>query len=130
MIEIGRLVVKIAGRDAGLKGIIIDILDDNYVLIDGQVRRRKCNIKHIEPLEQVVKISKGASHEEVVTEFKKLGIEIKETKPKKEKPPKPVKQRKKKEKVKEEKPEKETKVKKEVKEKVEKKEEIKKEKKT
>jgi ribosomal protein L14E/L6E/L27E len=41
MIEIGRLVVKLAGRDAGLKGVIIEILANNYVLIDVQVRRRK-----------------------------------------------------------------------------------------
>ena len=58
MIEVGRLIVKIAGRDAGLKGVIVEILDDNNVLIDGQVRRRKCNILHVEPLDKVVKIHK------------------------------------------------------------------------
>ena len=82
MIEIGRLVVKTAGRDAAKKGVIVDILDKNYVLIDGQVRRRKCNIAHIEPLDQVIKIKKGASHDIVVEEFKKLGIETKEKKSK------------------------------------------------
>ncbi len=123
MIEVGRLVVKLAGRDAGLKGIIVDVVDDNYVLIDGQVRRKKCNIKHLEPLDKVVKISKNADHKEVVAEFKKLGIEIKEKKAKKEKPAKPVKQRKKKEKIKEEKPKKEKEVKKEVKKETKNKEE-------
>jgi len=78
MFEIGRLCLKIAGRDAGLKCIVIDKLNDNYVLIDGQTRRRKCNVKHLEPLDKVLKVSKGASHEDVVKELKKQGIEIKE----------------------------------------------------
>ena len=82
MIEIGRLVVKIAGRDAGKKATIIDILDDKYVLLDGETRRRKCNILHIEPLSQVIKIEKNASHEEVSNALKEIGIETRETKPK------------------------------------------------
>ena len=104
MIEVGRLCVKVAGRDAGLKGVIVDIIDDTYVLIDGEVRRRKCNIKHLEPLPKKLNISKGASHEEVVKAFKEeLKIEIKERKPKEQKE-KPKKQRK--HKVKEDKKEK------------------------
>ncbi len=95
MIEIGRLVIKIAGRDAKKKAIVIDIIDDNFVLIDGQTRRRKCNIKHIEPLDKVVKIKKNASHQDVIDTFKDLEIEIK-VKKKKDKPKtaKPVKKRK------------------------------------
>ena len=58
-IEIGRLCVKLAGRDAGKKGVIIDILDEKFVLIDGETLRRICNVLHLEPLNQVLKISKG-----------------------------------------------------------------------
>lgn len=82
MIEIGRLVVKTAGRDAGLKCVIVDILNDRFVLIDGQTRRRKCNIMHLEPLNQVVDIKKGASHENVSKALSGLGIESRNTKPK------------------------------------------------
>ena len=78
MFEIGRLCLKIAGRDAGLKCIVIDKLNDNYVLIDGQTRRRKCNVKHLEPLDNVLKVKKGINHEDVVKELKKQGIEVKE----------------------------------------------------
>ena len=97
MIEIGRICVKTAGRDSRRKCIVVDIVDDNFVLIDGDVRRKKCNIKHLEPLEQVIKIRKGASHEVVAEEFKKLKIDVWSTKPK-EKKEKPKKVRKKKEK--------------------------------
>ena len=81
-IEIGRLCVKIAGRDAGKKCVIIDILDDKFVLIDGETRRRKCNVLHIEPLNQVIKIEKNSSHEDVSKALKEIGIETRITKPK------------------------------------------------
>jgi len=82
MITVGRLCVKIAGRDAGKKCVVIDVLDKNFVLLDGQVRRKKCNIKHIEPLEKEIKIEKNADHTVVVAAFKKLGLEVTDTKPK------------------------------------------------
>ena len=82
MIEVGSLVVKTAGRDAGCKALIIDILDDKYVLVDGETRRRKVNILHIEPLTQAIKIKKNASHEDVAKALDELGIKVRETKPK------------------------------------------------
>jgi len=82
MIEVGRLCVKLAGRDANKKCVVVDLLEKNLVLIDGETRRRKCNIKHIEPLKDSIKIKKGAPHATIMAEFKKLGIEIKETKKK------------------------------------------------
>lgn len=90
MIEVGRIVVKLAGRDAGKKAVIVDILDEKFVLIDGETRRRKCNVLHLEPIEQVIEINKGASHEEVSKAFEKLGLKPWNTKPKdkKEKPKK------------------------------------------
>jgi len=90
MIQIGRLCVKITGRDSGRKCVVVDIINNNLVLIDGQTRRRKCNIRHLEPLKQAIDIKKGAPHDIVAKEFKKLGIEVLETKPKKktEKPKK------------------------------------------
>ena len=104
MIEVGRVCVKIAGRDSRKKCVVVDIVDDNFVTIDGETRRKRCNVKHLEPLDNVIKIRKGASHDIVVKEFKTLGIEIKEKKSK-EKKERPRKVRKKKEKkVEEEKP--------------------------
>jgi len=97
MFEIGRLCIKIAGRDAGKTTCIVDIIDNKFVLIDGATRRRKCNMAHLEPLSKTIKIQKGAPHEQIKSEFSKLNIETKETKPKQKKE-KPKKQRKKKEK--------------------------------
>ena len=82
MIEIGRLVVKTAGRDAGKKGVIIDIVDDKFVLVDGEVRRRKVNVLHLEPLNQVIEIKKNASHADVKKSMDEIGLKKRETKPK------------------------------------------------
>jgi large subunit ribosomal protein L14e len=95
MIEVGRLCVKLAGRDAGLKCVVVEVLDKNFVMVDGETRRRKCNITHIEPLDEVIKIKAKAAHADVVSEFKKLGIEIREKKPKKaEKRPRRIRKKK------------------------------------
>jgi len=113
LLEVGRLCIKTAGREAGLKCVIVEVTDKNFVLIDGQVKRRRCNIQHLEPLEKKLKIKKGASSDTIKKEFKKLGIEIKERVKKEKKAEKPVKKRKTKEKVEEkEKPKKEKKPKK------------------
>ncbi|MBI4154225.1 50S ribosomal protein L14e [Candidatus Woesearchaeota archaeon] len=96
MIEIGRVCMKMAGRDAGEVGVVIDI-DNNFVVLDGNVRRKRCNIKHIEPLKQLLQVSKNASHEDIVAALKEAGFKVPEQKPKKTKEAKkaPVKEQKK-----------------------------------
>ncbi len=75
VIEIGRVCVKTAGREAGRKCVIIDIIDKNFVLIDGpKVKRRRCNIKHLEPTNIKLNISKNASKEEIIKAFEQAGI--------------------------------------------------------
>ncbi len=76
MYEIGRLCLKIAGRDANKYCVVVDRLDDSMVLIDGQTRRKPCNVKHIEPTDKVLKLTKGASHDDVKKAFASLNLEI------------------------------------------------------
>lgn len=83
LFEVGRLCLKIAGRDAGQRCVVIDQLDANYVLVDGQTRRRKVNIKHLEALPELVEIARNASHSEIKKAFEKFGLEVVETKAKK-----------------------------------------------
>ena len=78
----GRVVLKIAGRDAGRMGVVVEELDTPFVLVDGNVRRKKVNVKHLEPLPQSLELSAGASHEEVAALFKKEGLPVWETKAK------------------------------------------------
>ena len=81
--DVGRICMKIAGRDAGKTCVVVERLDKNFVMIDGQTRRRKVNVKHLEPVNKSIKIKVKASHGEVKTAFTKLGLEILETKSKK-----------------------------------------------
>ncbi|MEM4637981.1 MAG: hypothetical protein QXK76_03090 [Candidatus Woesearchaeota archaeon] len=92
MFNVGRVCVKIAGRDAGKKCVIVKHIEGKYYLIDGETRRRKCNTLHLEPLNQVVNIKEDASHEEVMSA---LGLTPKESK-KRNKSEKPIKKSKKK----------------------------------
>ena len=90
---IGRLCTKIAGREGNRKVVIVDVLEGNYVLIDGQSKRRRCNISHLEFTDKLLKIKKNASTEEVRTALEKENIKITYTKKDKEKKLRPVKQR-------------------------------------
>jgi large subunit ribosomal protein L14e len=77
-IEVGRICVKLSGREAGRKCIIVDVIDKNFVLITGPktvtgVKRRRANINHIEPLPSKIEIKRGASDEEVVDALKASG---------------------------------------------------------
>ena len=74
--KIGQLCIKLAGRDGGQFCLVVDTIDDTYVLIDGNVRRKKCNIKHLEALDKVLKIKKNASTEEVKKALEEEGIKI------------------------------------------------------
>lgn len=70
-VEVGRICVKIAGREAGKKCIVVDIIDKNFLLITGPkkvngVKRRRVNISHVEPTEKKVNIRRGESDEEIM----------------------------------------------------------------
>jgi len=73
---VGRLCVKIAGRDAGRRCVIVDTLDAHYVVVDGDVRRKKVNINHLEPLAEEVELKAGARHEDVQALFAQRGLAV------------------------------------------------------
>lgn len=51
-IEVGRVCIKTLGREAGNTCVIVEVLDKNFVVIDGSVKRRRCNLKHVEPTDK------------------------------------------------------------------------------
>ena len=70
-ISVGRVCVKIAGKDASKYCVVTDVADGNLVEITGPktltgVKRRKCNISHIEPTSDLVKIKAKASDDDVL----------------------------------------------------------------
>ncbi len=100
MFEVGRICVKIAGRDARKKCVVVEEIDNKFVFIDGETRRRKCNIAHLEPLNITVEIPSGADNETVVKALKQEGIVCDMKKESKKQPqPRPKKEKIKREKV-------------------------------
>jgi len=70
-IDVGRICVKLAGREAGKKCVIVEVIDKNFVLVTGPtkvngVKRRRVNVSHIEPTEKTVKIRRGESDDEIM----------------------------------------------------------------
>jgi large subunit ribosomal protein L14e len=77
-IEVGRICVKLSGREAGRKCVVVDVVDKSFVVITGPknvtgVRRRRANVNHVEPLQDTVEIKRGASDEEVEEALKAAG---------------------------------------------------------
>jgi len=77
--DVGRICVKIAGREAGRKCVVVDIVDDNFVVVTGPkpltgVKRRRVNVKHLEPLPHKIELQKGASDEEVLRALEQAGL--------------------------------------------------------
>lgn len=130
LIEPGRVCIKTKGKERNKPCVIVEVVDDKFVIIDGLVKRRRCNINHLKLLDKVIKLKKFEKSE-ILNAFVREGILSKEKLEKIKKKEEVIKARakvkkeiskEKKEKVKEEK-----KVKKEKKERKEKKKEEKKE---
>jgi len=80
--EVGRICVKLAGRDAGRKCVVVEQLDNTFVVVDGDVRRKKVNVKHLEPTEETIAVKNNATHEVVKAAFEKQGWKVWDTKSK------------------------------------------------
>ncbi len=79
MYEAGRICLKIAGREAGKYCVIVESVDDNFVMITGPkavtgVKRRKCNIDHIEPTENKIDIASKADDASIEGLWKSSGL--------------------------------------------------------
>ncbi len=77
--DIGRICVKTMGREAGRKCVVVDIIDDKFVLITGPkdvsgVKRRRANVKHLEPTPHKVNIRRGATDDEVRKALEEAGL--------------------------------------------------------
>jgi large subunit ribosomal protein L14e len=75
----GRVCMKIAGREAGRYCVVLKKEDNAFVLVTGPrlltgIKRRKCNIEHLEPSEHLIEIKDDASDEEVIAGLEKSGL--------------------------------------------------------
>ena len=79
MFELGRVCLKVAGREAGRYAVIVDIVDENFVIVSGpktitSVKRRKCNVDHLEPTENKFEIEQNVDDNLLETQWKSSGL--------------------------------------------------------
>ena len=80
-IEVGRICVKLLGREVGKKCVIVDVIDKNFALVTGPksitgVRRRRTNVDHLEPTSSspapfLTSTDSGEEVEKALTQAKK-----------------------------------------------------------
>jgi large subunit ribosomal protein L14e len=79
MIEVGRICIKRKGREKGKYCIVVKEIDKNFVLITGPkkltgIKRRRCNILHLEPTQYFLEIKEEMSDEEILKLFEKENL--------------------------------------------------------
>jgi large subunit ribosomal protein L14e len=67
------------GRETGAYCVIVDDMEGRFVVVTGpkhlsSVRRRKCNVRHLEPLELQIEIEKGADDDAVEKALTEAGL--------------------------------------------------------
>lgn len=84
-LEVGRVCLKVAGREAGKLCVVVKKLvgegakSESFILVTGPklltgVKRRRCNIEHLEPTQHIVEIKEDATDEEVIEAYKKANL--------------------------------------------------------
>lgn len=80
LFEIGTVTVITQGRRTGKKAVVVDIIDENYVLLTGPeslsgVKRRRMNVKHLMPLDLNLDIERGVGDETILETIKERDLE-------------------------------------------------------
>lgn len=68
---VGRICVKTAGREAGLKCVIVEVAEKNFVVVTGPAevngfKRRKVNVMHLAFTPHQLNLGKNVSDERVI----------------------------------------------------------------
>ncbi len=75
LFELGRVCVKIAGREAGKHCAVLEVIDSNYVVVAGpEVRKRRVNVAHLAPLNNTIDTKKDIAQQLI----EKYGIKVPE----------------------------------------------------
>src|SRR3989338_4624938 len=78
-LDVGTVCMKVAGREAGAICCVVKPVDKTFVMITGPklvtgIKRRRCNIEHLEPLEVKLDIKEEATDEEIIEAYKKANV--------------------------------------------------------
>lgn len=74
--QIGQVCEKLSGKERGSICVVISIEGNNLVTIDGNVRRRKCNVQHLKPLNKILSIKANEKTDKIKELMKQEGFDI------------------------------------------------------
>jgi len=75
IIQVGRVCRIVGGKNAGKYCVIVEKIDKNFVKISGEdIKARRININHIEPLPAILKIKKSDTPKKITELLKKEGF--------------------------------------------------------
>lgn len=84
VLELGRVCMKIAGREAGRYAVVIKPAGKNkeeksFVFVTGPklltgVKRRRSNIEHLQATEYKLEVAEDAADEQVIAAYEKAGL--------------------------------------------------------
>src|SRR3989338_4363925 len=84
IVDIGRVCIKTMGHEADEKCVVVDTDKGNFVIVAGpRVKKRRCNIAHLEILPHKLDIKKGATEKEVADALSRAGLVSEKELPKK-----------------------------------------------
>lgn len=78
-LDIGQVCMKVVGREGGNICTVIKPVDKTFVMVTGPklvtgIKRRRCNIEHLEPTEIKLDIKEDATDEEIIEAYKKTNV--------------------------------------------------------
>jgi large subunit ribosomal protein L14e len=78
-IEVGRVCIKTVGKEAGCYCVVIGKEDKSFVPVTGPrllsgVKRRRCNVFHLQPTEYVLSVKENASDEDIINAYESAGL--------------------------------------------------------
>lgn len=75
LLDVGRVCIKTMGHEANEKCVVLDNAGENFVIVAGpRVKKRKCNIKHLEILPHKINVKKDSSEKEIIDSLLKAGL--------------------------------------------------------
>ncbi len=66
-LNVGTVCVKTAGRTAGQKVVVLEFDKEKHaaVIMGENVKKKKCSLRHLLPLNKTIKVSKNISQKEL-----------------------------------------------------------------
>jgi len=75
IMSIGRVCVKVKGRDSGNYCVVVDKSGYSVVIEGKNIKRSKCNVRHLEPLPFVLEVQRNTEREVLLKEMSKIGLD-------------------------------------------------------